>query len=251
MYKTAPPNNLNQFDLIKYRQFIVKQLLCRATYKKLDITDILLESLYQFSLAPSTYLKQLPQIVVSRKHRQMFNLVAKPSSAQTNDWLLYNFGYKYCNICKQALAIENYKKDVSKWDKLQPICVVCSSRQYAEYRVNNPEYSKTYQQNNYDKIKQYKREYRHANLAVFAAYSAKRRASKLKATPSWLTDKQKDEIAIFYTEAAKLTKSTGVIYHVDHIVPLQGKNVCGLHVPWNLQVITATENVRKNNKYPA
>lgn len=241
---------MRSFNLIEYKQFLEKQLRCRAIYKDTDITDILLESLYQFTKAPSSYLKHLPQIVVSRKHRQMFDVSNKPRSVQINTWFLYQFAYKYCRVCEQVQHIEKHTKDSSKWDSLQPVCAVCSVKQNAEYRVNNPEYVKSYQQNNYDKIKQYKRAYRQSKLAVFAAYSAKRRAFKLKATPLWLTDKQKDEIAIFYTEAAKLTKSTGITYHVDHIVPLQGKHVCGLHVPWNLQVITATENVRKNNKHP-
>lgn len=80
-----------------------------------------------------------------------------------------------------------------------------------------------------------------------AALQAAYRSRKGKATPAWLSDAQKKEIESFYAEAQFISEATGVKYHVDHIVPLHGKNVCGLHLPWNLQVITASENRIKSN----
>ena len=61
----------------------------------------------------------------------------------------------------------------------------------------------------------------------------------------YLTKKQ---ITKIYKNCLKISEQTGVQHHVDHIIPLKGKEVCGLHVPWNLQILTATENISKNNK---
>jgi hypothetical protein len=65
------------------------------------------------------------------------------------------------------------------------------------------------------------------------------------AIPPWLTDEQRDAMQWFYDEARRLTKETGVSHVVDHIEPLRGAHSCGLHVPWNLQVLTDAQNKRK------
>lgn len=68
-----------------------------------------------------------------------------------------------------------------------------------------------------------------------------------QATPSWLTPEQKQQIADTYEHMRDCRAVTGEDYHVDHIVPLRGESVCGLHVPWNLQVIPAHVNISKSN----
>ena len=77
----------------------------------------------------------------------------------------------------------------------------------------------------------------------------KRDAAKKNRTPNWLTDDQLWMIEQAYDIAAKRTLSLGITFHVDHIVPLQGKIVSGLHVPWNLQVIPAKLNQQKSNRF--
>lgn len=86
-----------------------------------------------------------------------------------------------------------------------------------------------------------------ANAKKLTARTAKRRSKKLQATPPWLTKLDLDHIAMFY-EAAADQKQYGLDCHVDHIIPLQGREVCGLHVPWNLQVLPASENISKGNR---
>lgn len=76
----------------------------------------------------------------------------------------------------------------------------------------------------------------------------KRTGAMDMATPAWLSDKQKAEIKAFYDEAKRLSKATGERHEVDHVVPLHSPVVCGLHVPWNLRVLTKEDNNRKGNR---
>lgn len=92
------------------------------------------------------------------------------------------------------------------------------------------------------------KEYRQTHKSKYAAHCRTRQARKLNATPSWLSELDTQHIETMYEHAQRLTIETGTAYVVDHIVPLQGINVCGLHVPWNLNVITAQANASKHNK---
>lgn len=93
---------------------------------------------------------------------------------------------------------------------------------------------------------EYGREHYRQNKSAYLAKWAKRRAQKLQATPGWADLKA---IEAIYVEAKRLTEETGVQHEVDHVVPLNGKNVCGLHVEWNLQILTWAANRSKSNKW--
>lgn len=112
-----------------------------------------------------------------------------------------------------------------------------ASQRAAHYQVHKKEKAA------YDSIR------KKANPGKQCAYVAKRNAAKLQATPKWLTKAHHLEIEGFYIEAARLTRETSIPHEVDHIVPLQGKTVRGLHVPWNLQILTKFENSSKGNKF--
>lgn len=116
------------------------------------------------------------------------------------------------------------------------------------YYYNNVEkiieYKANYRSINKDKIIEYRRNNKHKAANI----SAKRRARKLLRTPKWLTKEHFLEIESLYEQARNLTKLTGEDHHVDHIIPLKGDMVSGLHVPWNLQILHYKENLSKSNK---
>lgn len=108
-----------------------------------------------------------------------------------------------------------------------------------------------YQENNQEKEKERRRKWSRNNPDKVARKASERRARTFRAMPHWLTDADRAAIAAKFTEAKRLSRETGIKHHVDHEVPLKGKTVSGLHVPWNLQVIPASENHRKWNKFDA
>lgn len=95
------------------------------------------------------------------------------------------------------------------------------------------------------KVREYSKEHYRANKADYLAKWWLRQATKLKATPKWANRKA---IRDFYREAQRQTEATGIPHEVDHIVPLQGRTVRGLHVENNLRVVTLAVNREKSNR---
>jgi len=122
-----------------------------------------------------------------------------------------------------------------------------------EWRTKNSEQHKKslreWKEKNREHVRKVHREWTKKNIIRVreksAACAAQRRAIHLKATPSWA---DLAAIKAIYRECSRLTNETGIKHHVDHIFPLRSKYMCGLHVESNLQIITASENMRKNNK---
>ena len=95
----------------------------------------------------------------------------------------------------------------------------------------------------------YKKKYKEANPDMYRELVSLRRRRFRDATPKWLSAEQRMEIRLKYRLAIEMSRATGLRHAVDHEIPLQGEDVCGLHVPWNLRVITQEENLKKSNKH--
>lgn len=158
-------------------------------------------------------------------------------------------GYKdglssWCKSCEKAYHAEKYvnnKEHISKRN--------------AEWVKNNPEkkaaINKASAERNRDKRNEQCRAYKKRHKGQVNARNSFRRASLQQATPPWLTQEQKQDIKSLYVLAQKFENMFGLEYHVDHIIPLNGENVCGLHVPWNLQILESKMNLKKSNKTDA
>lgn len=160
---------------------------------------------------------------------------------------------KTCKDCNQEKNLSDFYKAKTSKDGHHSYCKIChnarSKNKYYEKHTENRARLSKYYEDNHEKEKAARREHYQKNKSTYLFNFYKREERLKEATPNWLTNLMLSEIKELYKQRQKLSELTGVEYHVDHIVPIQGKDVCGLHVPWNLQIITAEENLKKSNKH--
>lgn len=178
---------------------------------------------------------------------------------------------KVCSKCGgDPKPLSEFHKRKGVRDGYRNECKVCSSIKNKAYRKENREqilaqkkvHSRAYYEANKDGILTHQKAYYEANREQkradsriyaklnrekTAAKRAKRRASEQQATPKWFLT-EKAEIEDMYRRS-KALNSMGVDVHVDHIVPLNGKLVCGLHTLVNLQLLLAGDNLSKSNRF--
>ena len=181
---------------------------------------------------------------------------------------------KTCCKCKEERPRTEFNKNKSKPDGLNNYCKPCmksykrawqsqedvKERHKLQQREKrkNPEYAeaqrqvcRNYHAKNKEQIRSRQKQYYLDNIEYMHERASIGRGERAKRVPPWLTDEQRWVIREFYDLRNLRSEATGVEHHVDHIVPLQGKTVSGLHVPWNLQVIPASENLSKSNSFAA
>lgn len=159
--------------------------------------------------------------ILSRNIKKLFT--DKTRNNTWNNFLYSLLGYKKCAGCNTILKLQGFSKYNKSPDGYAYYCKECRAITRQEFTISNPDYSK----HNYAN-----------NKAEYIARAIKYKTRRELATPPWAN---LDIIARIYECAEGL--------HVDHIIPLQGKYVCGLHVENNLQYLSVEENLRKSNKF--
>lgn len=159
---------------------------------------------------------------------------------------------------QKALSRERNRRYLAKADPEVKARRLAASAAYLERLKNDPAYAevaaerkhkavertKAWQAQNKEKVKAHAKAARQRNPHREVAKVQRRNAAKLRAIPPWADMKA---IERHYENARYLTEVTGFLHHVDHIIPLRGKTVCGLHVETNLRAIPHYLNTRKGN----
>lgn len=142
-------------------------------------------------------------------------------------------------------------KDREYYAEHREECNAARREYYQKHRGEHYRKAREWVEANRDKCREYARAYitRYPHLVLERVRL--RQAAKLKRSPRWLTVNHRKQMAELYRECRALCTETGVEHQVDHVVPLRGRLVSGLHVPWNLQIITASENQKKGARFNA
>ena len=166
---------------------------------------------------------------------------------------------RVCTTCKKVKPLLEYSPRKDRPLGVHYSCKICladRARLWREHRTLSEEQKEKakvkaalWRAQFPERNRKMKSDWRVKNLDIKNAANSRRRSLKMKSLPPWLTKVQKDGMKAFYWLAKDLRAVTGCEYHVDHIVPLQGEFVCGLHVPWNLQVLPADINLSKGNTF--
>lgn len=153
---------------------------------------------------------------------------------------------KVCTKCQVNKDSADFQKCKNRREGLQAWCKRCMSitnkSDYARNRKIRADRRKAYNKAHSAQRREYEKRYYDSMPGKRASRTAFYHAAKRKAMPVWLTEEQIRDIERVYETCPKG-------YNVDHIVPLRGENVSGLHVAWNLQHLTEHDNKSKNNKF--
>ncbi|CAB5194670.1 HNHc domain containing protein [uncultured Caudovirales phage] len=146
--------------------------------------------------------------------------------------------------CKHGHLAERYTASKTCCECGNATANKAKSKDRAKYRATTA----TWQRENPQKMAQYQRTQNAKRPGKRNLWTMNYRTAKAARMPKWLNDGQLFEMESVYTYCSALRK-IGLDYHVDHVVPLRGKSISGLHVPWNLQVLPGRENMSKGNTF--
>lgn len=153
---------------------------------------------------------------------------------------------KCSHILNQVRARERYKNDENFRNKLKK-AEKERRKKMGHEKYNN--YMKDWRKTNPEKCKKTAAKKYFKNRDEYRYRARCRKAALRERTPKWLTEYDLFVIKCIYEKAKELETVFGISFHVDHIIPLRGEKVSGLHCPSNLQILPAAENIAKSNKF--
>lgn len=176
---------------------------------------------------------------------------------------------KVCRECSRYLFLEEFHKQPAGKYSRTARCSECTNstnrskyykkdleaiaqrkrEYYRSHRTHIRARNARYYQRTKDKFASRRKTFHAKNPEAAARYSAQYRAAVLERIPNWLTEADWRWIQWMYIQSRRIGHVTGVQHHVDHIIPLRGTKVSGLHCPLNLQILPSTENQIKSNKF--